>query len=202
MSTPFAAVATAVVLAVSTPAFAQPATWNIDSAHSAASFSVRHMMVSTVRGDLGKVTGTVQFDGSNVSTIQAQASIDANGINTREAKRDEHLKSADFFDTAKYPTITFTSKRVEPVSAGKFKLIGDLTMRGVTKEVTLDVEGPSAAIKDQRGNARIGATATTKLNRQDYGITWNRALDAAGVVVGDEINVTIDLQLVRAATAS
>jgi polyisoprenoid-binding protein YceI len=198
----FSSLLTAAVVALGAPAFAQTATWNIDTAHSAATFAVRHMMLSTVRGEFGKLSGTVQFDGKDVKTVQAEATIDANSIDTREAKRNEHLKSADFFDTAKFPTITFKSRRAEPVSAGRFRLVGDLTMRGVTKEVTLDVEGPSAELKDQRGNTRIGATATTKINRQDYGVSWNRALDAGGVVVGDEITVTIDLELIKPAAAS
>ena len=180
----FASLLIAAVAAAAAPAFAQTATWNIDPAHSAATFAVRHMMVSTVRGEFGKMTGKVQFDGKDVKTVQAEATIETGSISTREPKRDEHLKSADFFDTAKYPTITFKSKRVEAGANGQFKLIGDLTMRGVTKEVALDVTGPTPVIKDQRGTTRIGASATTKVNRQDFGISWSRTLDAGGVVVG------------------
>jgi polyisoprenoid-binding protein YceI len=183
-------------------ASAQTATWNIDTAHSVASFAVRHMMVSTVRGDFGKTAGTVKFDGKDVGSVQADAVIDVTTINTRDPKRDEHLKSPDFFDAAKFPTITFKSKRVDPAGAGRFKLVGDLTMRGVTREIALDVDGPTPEIKDQRGNSRIGATATGRINRHDFGVSWNRTLDAGGLVVGDEVIITIDLELVRPATAS
>lgn len=184
---------TALFVAASGLASAQTA-WTVDSAHSAAQFSVKHMMVSTVRGELGKVSGTVQFDGKDVKTIVADITIDATGINTREPKRDEHLKSPDFFDVAKFPTMTFKSKRSEPGAAGRFKLVGDLTMRGVTKEVVLDVEGPSAVLKTDRGS-RVGAAATTKINRKDFGVSWSAALDGGGLVVGDEVNVTIDIEL-------
>ena len=134
------ALAAMAALAIAAPAAAQPATWDIDSAHSAAQFAIKHMMVSTVRGDLGKITGKATYDGKDYSTVQVDASIDTTGINTREPKRDEHLKSPDFFDVSKHPTITFKSKRAEAAGGKKFRLIGDLTMHGVTKEVTLDVE--------------------------------------------------------------
>lgn len=176
-------------------------TWTIDPNHSAAQFSVRHMMVSTVRGNLGKITGTVTFDGKNVEGISAEATIDATGIDTRVESRDNDLRSADFFDVAKYPTITFKSKRAEPGGEGHFKLVGDLTMHGVTKEVVLDVEGPSPAVKQGDGE-RIGAVATTKLNRRDYGLNYSRMLEAGGVVVGDEISVTLDIELTRKLAAT
>ena len=177
------------------PAAAQ--TWTIDTAHSQAGFSVKHMMVSTVRGEFGKTSGTVEYDGTNLSSVKVNATIDATTISTREPKRDEHLKSADFFDVAKYPTITFVSKRAEGASPGKFRLVGDLTMHGVTKEVALDVEGPTAPVKGPRGETRVGASATTTLNRKDFGVVWNRNLDGGGVVVGDEVRVTIDLELMQ-----
>jgi polyisoprenoid-binding protein YceI len=197
MKNPFG-IAIALTVAAA-PALAQSGTWNIDASHSAAHFAVKHMMVSTVRGDFGKMAGTIEFDGKDVKTIKADATIDVSTVDTRDAKRDAHLKSADFFDVAKFPTITFKSKRAEAAGAGKFKLVGDLTIRGVTKEVTLDVEGPMPAIKDQRGNARTGATATTKINRQDFGVSWNRTLDAGGLVVGDEVSISIDLELIKPA---
>jgi polyisoprenoid-binding protein YceI len=174
---------------------AQAQTWNIDAAHSAAQFAVRHMMVSTVRGDMGKVSGTVSFDGKNLSAATVDATVDATAINTREPKRDAHLKSADFFDVATYPTITFKSKKVMPNADGSFKVLGDLTLRGVTKEATLDVEALRPVIKDQGGNTRSGTTATVKINRQDYGVKWSRNLDGGGVVVGDEVTITIDVEL-------
>ncbi len=191
--------ALAAALAVAAPAAAQ--TWDIDTAHSSAQFAVKHLMVSTVRGDFGKTTGTIEFDGKNVSSIKVNATIDATSINTRNEGRDKHLKSADFFDVEKFPTITFTSKSVAAAGAGKFKVTGDLTMRGVTKQVVLDVEGPSAEIKGMRGETRVGATATTTINRQDFGVSWSRALDGGGVVVSDQVQITIDLELIKKAAA-
>ena len=178
------------------PALAQT-TWTIDPAHSAAQFQVKHLMISNVRGEFGKMSGQVAFDGKNYTTIKADAVIEVASINTREPKRDDHLRSADFFDAASFPKITFKSKRVEAVAGNKFNLVGDLTMRGTTKEVTLHVEA-SPSINGMGGETRIGAQATTKVNRQDFGIKWNRALDAGGVVVGDEVQITLDLELTRA----
>lgn len=177
-------------------AAAQAQTWNIDASHSAAHFAVRHMMVSTVRGDLGKITGTVTFDGKSLAAAAVEASIDATAISTRDEKRDTHLKGPDFFDVATYPTLTFKSKKVTPNADGSFKVLGDLTMHGVTKEVTLDVEALRPVIK-QGNNSRTGTTATTKLNRQDFGIKWSRTMDGGGVVVSDEVAVTIDLELIQ-----
>jgi polyisoprenoid-binding protein YceI len=188
-----AALAAALVVAVQ-PALAQSA-WDIDPAHSAAQFQVRHLMISNVRGEFGKMSGTVIFDGKDYSSIKAEAVIEVASINTREPKRDEHLRSADFFDAAAHPKIAFKSKRVEGVRGNKFSLIGDLTIRGVTKEVALSIEA-TPVIKGVRGESRIGAQATTRLNRQDYGVKWNRALDAGGVVVGDEVQITLDLELI------
>lgn len=171
-------------------------TLSVDTAHSSAGFSVRHMMVSNVKGTLGPVKGTITWDGKDVKSVQAEATIDATGLTTYNAQRDTHLKSPDFFDVTKFPTVTFKSKRAETAGEGKFKLVGDLTLRGVTKEVTLDVEGPSAPITAQ-GKVRRGATATTKLNRQDFGVSWSRNIDGGGVVVGDEVTVTLELELVQ-----
>jgi len=193
-----ATLSAAIALAWVTPAGAQTDTWEIDSAHSSAGFAVRHLMVTTVRGEFGKMSGKVSFDGKDFAGVKAAATIDATTINTREQKRDDHLKSPDFFDVATHPTITFTSKRAEVVGPRKFKLVGDLTMRGVTKEVTLNVEA-TEPVKGMRGETRIGAQATTRINRQDFGVKWNRALDAGGVVVSDEVDVTLDLALVQAA---
>ena len=176
---------------------AQAQTWAIDSAHSAAHFAVRHMMVSTVRGDMGKITGTVAFDAKQPAAIRIEASVDVAGIDTREPKRDAHLKSADFFDAATYPAITFKSKKVESAAGGGFRMTGDLTMHGVTKEVTLDVEPLRPAIKDQAGNTRTGTTATGKINRQDFGVKWNAKLDAGGVGGSDEVSLTLDVELVQ-----
>ncbi len=180
-------------LSLAVPASAQ--TWTIDPSHSSANFTVRHMMVSNVNGTFGKMEGTVEFDGRNISGVKVRATVDATTISTANEKRDAHLRSADFFDVASHPTITFVSKRAEPAGTGRFRLVGDLTMRGVTKEVVLEVEGPTEPFTAQ-GNARIGATATTTLNRQDFGVSWSRALDGGGVVVGDEVKVRLDLALV------
>ena len=179
----------------SAPAAAQ--TWNIDSTHSQTSFAVTHLMVATVRGAFGKTAGTVEFDGKNLASVKVNATIDIATVDTREPKRDEHLKSPDFFDAAKFPTATFVSKRAEAAGQGKFKLVGDFTLKGVTKEITLDVTGPTAAVKGSRGEARVGATAVATINRKDFGITWSRALDGGGVVVSDEVQLTIDLSLMQ-----
>ena len=188
------ALAAVAVAALAAPAAAQ--TWKIDPAHSSASFTVRHMMVSNVHGSFGKVEGTIVYDGKDVAGIKADATIDTTTITTDNEKRDAHLKSPDFFDVAGNPTITFKSKRAEVVGKGKFKLIGDLTMRGKTKEVVLDVDGPTDPVTVQNSQ-RIGATATTTLNRQDYGVSWSRAMDGGGFVVGDEVKVTIELELIK-----
>jgi len=187
----------AILMVFSWPAMAQ-SIWNIDAAHSAAQFQVKHLMISNVRGEFGKMSGTISFDGKNISSVKAEAVIEVASINTREKKRDDHLRSADFFDAATYPTITFKSKRVEGVRGNDFNLVGDLTMRGVTREITLAVE-TTPVIKGMSGESRVGAHATAKLNRQDYGIKWNRSLDAGGVVVSDEVYITLDLELIQGA---
>ena len=176
---------------------AKPAitTWNIDPAHSNAQFSIRHLMISNVKGEFTKVTGQVEYDHNNPESLAAEASIDVGTINTREPDRDNHLKSPDFFDVAKYPTIHFKSKKASKSSDG-LRLTGDLTIHGVTREVALDVEGPTTPLKDPWGFTRVGASATTKINRKDFGLTWNQALEAGGVLVGDEVKITIDVELV------
>lgn len=184
----------AAFVAIST--LAHGATWQVDSAHSAAQFAVRHMMVSTVRGQFSGIHGTVDFDAASPAQAAIQVTIDTTTVNTREEKRDAHLKSADFFDVQKFPAMTFRSKRVEPAGPGKLKVTGDLTLHGVTREVVLDVEGPTAPVTMGK-MMRVGASATTKLNRTDYGVSWNRALEAGGAVVGDEVAITIDLEMTR-----
>jgi polyisoprenoid-binding protein YceI len=173
---------------------AQVTNWKIDSAHSAAHFSVRHMMVTTVRGTFGKMTGTVQFDPKDWSKTVVDATIDVTTVNTNEPKRDAHLKSPDFFDVEKFPTMTFKSKSVSAVAPGKLKMTGDLTIHGTTRTVTWDVEGPSPELNTGRG-FKSGASATTKISRKDFGMTWNRAIEAGGVAVGDEVNITVDVEL-------
>jgi polyisoprenoid-binding protein YceI len=175
-----------------------PNEWGIDANHSAANFSVRHLMVSTVRGKLGRISGTLEYDGKDVRSIKADVTIDVNAIDTQNEGRDKHLRSDDFFDVANHPNITFKSKRAEPGTDGTFKLIGDLTIRGTTKEVVLDVEGPSPVVKTQRGGIATGASATTKIKRLEYGLKYNSMVEA-GPVVGDEVTITIDLEVNRPA---
>ena len=170
--------------------------WTIDTNHTSAGFSVRHLMVSTVHGTLGPVKGTIQWDGKSVESIKADVSIDVSGINTGTAARDRDLKSADgLFETAKYPTVTFKSTRAIPAGTGSFKLVGDLTIHGVTKEVTLDVDGPTGPLK-QGEMLRVGAAATTTINRKDFGISYNRVVEAAPVV-SDEVKIEIDVEATR-----
>ena len=185
------------LLVVILVAFAVPtlaATWQIDPAHTNVSFSVRHMMISNVRGEFTKVSGTVEGDEKTPTQAVITATIDAASIDTREAKRDGHLKSPDFLDVAKYPTITFKSKKIEPAAAGQFKVTGDLTLHGVTREVVLDVSDVTAPIKDPMGRTRAGARATTKIDRKDFGINWSKAMDGGGLVVGDEVAIDVDVE--------
>jgi len=191
----------AAALILTSQSAAGQSTWNIDPAHSAAQFEVRHLMISNVRGEFGKMTGTVSFDGKDYSTIKAEAVIEVASINTREQKRDADLRSSNFFDAATYPTIRFKSKRVENIRGGNFNLVGDLTMRGVTKEISLNVTA-TLVVKGMGGESRIGAHATAAVNRQDYGIKWNRSMDAGGVVVGDEVQTILDLELVLEASGT
>jgi len=184
--------AAAAVLSIASAASA--ATWTIDPAHSNVQFSVRHMMLSNVGGEFGKVSGTVQGDQSAPTAAVIEAAIDTGSINTREPKRDEHLKSPDFLDVAKYPTMTFKSKKIEPAGAGSFKVTGDLTLHGVTKEVVLDVSDVTPPIKDPMGKTRAGAHATTKIDRKDYGINWSKTMDNGGLMVGNDVAITIDVE--------
>jgi polyisoprenoid-binding protein YceI len=194
MRGPLVAFALALTLSAA-PALAQE-TWNIDPGHSAAQFAVRHMLVSTVRGDMGPVKGTVTWDGKDVGTVKVEAVIDVTQVNTRNEGRDKDLRSANFFEVEKYPEMAFTSTRVTGVTEGGFTLVGNLTIHGVTKEVTLDVEGPTPPVK-VRNSLRTGATATTTLNRFDFGLNWNRMVETGGLVVSEEVKVTIDLELVQ-----
>jgi len=181
------------VLAISALAAAQAGTWQIDPNHSAAQFSVKHLGVSTVRGAFTKVSGSATYDPANPSKNTVDVSIDASSVDTRVQMRDNDLRSANFLDVQKYPTITFKSKQAKAAGAGKLQIVGDLTIHGVTKEVLLDVDGPSAPIKDPWGNQRIGASASTKVNRKDFGV------NGAPGVVGDDISITIDTELIQPA---
>lgn len=191
------AIAAVAALPFTLPAAARASSWEIDPSHSTAQFSVKHLMVSNVRGEFTKMSGTLELDEKDITRSSVQATIDAASIDTRDEKRDAHLKSADFFDTAKHPTLTFKSKKVERAGKGKLKVTGDLTLRGTTREVVLSVEGPTAGVKDPWGNVKAGASATTKINRKDYGLAWNAALETGGVVVGDEVAITLDLELTK-----
>ena len=188
------------LVGMAAPAFAQSTDWTIDTAHTAAQFAVKHMLVSTVRGQMGPVTGTVKYDGKDVKSIEIDAAIDVTKLNTRVEGRDNDLRSANFFDVANYPTMTFKSKRVEPAGPGHFRLVGDLTMKGNTREVALDVEGPTPPIK-MGATTRMGASATTTINRKDFGLTWNKLLETGGAVVSDEVQIQIDIELTQKAAA-
>ncbi len=189
---------TALAVAVLAPAmaWAQAATWNIDTSHTEAGFSVRHLVISTVKGSFGKTTGTVKLDPADLGKSSVEATIDVASVNTRNEDRDKHLKSPDFFDVAKFPTMTFKSTKVEKAGDG-LKVTGDLTMKGVTKPVVLTVAGPTGEVKDPWGNTRRGLQARGKVNRQDFGVTWSKAVEA-GPVVGDEVTIEIDAELIKA----
>ena len=178
-------------------ASAQAVTWTIDPGHSSGQFTVRHMLVANVRGEFDGPTGTITFDPGDFKTLKVDVSFDTKTVNTRNPDRDKDLRSDLFLDIAKYPKMTFKSKRAEPSGPGRLKLIGDLTIKGVTKEVTLEVEGPTPEIKDIWGERRIGATATTTIDRRQFGLMYNRMLEGGGAVVGDTVNVTIDVEMTR-----
>ncbi|NDQ58499.1 MAG: polyisoprenoid-binding protein [Acidipila sp.] len=187
----------ALLAAFALPSFAQVNSYDVDPAHSAAQFSVRHLGISTVRGQFSKVTGKIQVDEKDATKSQIDVTIDVNTLDTREPNRDKDVKSENFLDAAKYPAMTFKSKNISAVTDGKLKMTGDLTIHGVTREVTFDVDGPSPAIKDPWGNLRRGAQATAKINRKDFGVSWNKVMDNGGMVVGDELTITIDLEMTR-----
>jgi len=172
--------------------------YKIDPAHSTAQFVARHMMISNVRGGFSGVQGTVVYDPENPTASSVEVVIDANKINTLEAARDAHLKSADFLDVERYPTITFKSGSITPDGDGELSLKGDLTIHGVTKQAVLKVEVPSAETKDPLGNTRIGASATTRIKRSDFGLTWNAALETGGFLVGDNLKIELEVSLIRA----
>jgi polyisoprenoid-binding protein YceI len=176
-------------------AFAQAETWKIDPSHSAAQFAVRHLGISTVRGEFRKVSGSASYDSADPGKTSLEATIDATTVDTRVDMRDNDLRSANFLDVEKYPTITFKSKRAESVGSGKLKITGDLTIHGVTREVALDVDGPTAPVKDPKGNLHMGASATTKINRRDFGV------NGAPAMAGDELSITIDAELIKSSPA-
>jgi polyisoprenoid-binding protein YceI len=188
------AIAIAIVTAL--PVLARADTWKIDPAHTNVEFTVRHMMISNIKGQFQKTSGTIATNGSDPASAKIDATIDATSIDTRVEKRDMHLKSPDFLDVAKYPTITFKSTKVEADGPGKWKVTGDLTLHGVTKPVVLEVEGSGPPIQVM-GRTRAGASATTKIKRSDFGLTWNQALESGGVMVGDEVAISIDVEAIK-----
>ena len=172
-------------------------TWKIDPAHSSAQFVVRHMMITNVRGAFGGVQGTVVYDPDDLSSSSVDVTIDVNTLSTGDANRDAHVKSAEFLDAEKYPTITFKSKSITKDGDG-LKVTGDLTVHGVTKEVVLNVDGPTEEQKDPYGNTRVGASATTKIKRSDFGLTWNATLETGGIMLGDDLKLEVDVSLIKA----
>jgi polyisoprenoid-binding protein YceI len=188
---------TIALLVLFIPVFTYAATWQMDPDHSSFQFKIRHLTVSNVKGDFSKSRGVVMIDDQNITHLKVEVFIDAASINTGHAQRDEHLRGPDFFEVTKYPTITFVSKKVIKTEPNRLKVVGDLTIHGVTGEITVDVEGPTPEVKDPWGNFRRGATATAKINRRDFGLTWNKVLDSGGLVVGDEVNIYVEVELVR-----
>ena len=182
----------------SVPSAAGVTTWAIDNSHTLVEFSVRHLMISTVKGRFGEVSGKVTADDADPSKAQIEATINVASIDTREAQRDAHLRSADFFDAENFPTLTFRSTRIEKASGDDLKVTGDLTIRGITREVVLDVTS-EGRVKDPWGGERAGYSAKTKIKRSDFGLTWNMALETGGVVVGDEIKIALEVELVKQA---
>ncbi len=173
-------------------------TWNIDPVHSSAQFKVKHLMISNVKGEFGGIAGILKHDGSDVTKSSVEASINVSTITTGDVQRDAHLKSPDFFDAEKFPTLTFKSTRITKKSGEELAVAGDLTIHGVTRNVVFNVEGPSAATKDPWGNTRIGLAATTKINRKDFGLTWNSTLETGGLLVGEEVSIALEVEFIKA----
>lgn len=182
------------------PVNAEANQWEIDTAHSSANFAVKHMMVSNVRGRFPKVNGSAQYDGKQINSIKVNAVIETNSVNTDNDKRDQHLRGKDFFNVEKYPKMKFVSKKIVKGKKGSFKLVGDLTIHGITKEVSFDVDGPSAVVKGPHGKTRVGAFASTTINRKDFGLTYGGVLDNGGAVVSDDVKISLDIELVKANT--
>jgi len=183
---------------MATSAAPQTTTWNIDPAHTVAEFKVKHMMISNVKGQFHKVTGSLTLDESNLPNSRVEAVIDAASIETRDPQRNGHLKSADFLDVEKFPTLSFKSTGISVVGNGELAVEGDLSIHGVTRKVSFSVEGPTPPTKDPWGNTRIGLSATTKINRKDFGLTWNAALETGGILVGEEVTITLDVEFLKA----
>jgi polyisoprenoid-binding protein YceI len=183
---------------VAAPEVTAVTTWNIDPVHSTAQFKVKHMMISNVKGEFTAVTGKLELNNADITKSKIEASIDAGSINTREPQRDAHLKSADFLDVEKFPVLTFKSTRVSKVKVDELSVEGNLTIHGVSRNVVFEVEGPSAPVKDPWGSTRIGISATTRIDRKDFGLSWNATLEAGGIMVGNEVTITLDVEFVKA----
>jgi polyisoprenoid-binding protein YceI len=173
-------------------------TWNIDPAHTIAEFKVKHMMIANVKGQFSKVSGVLTLDESDLKNSRVEASIDAASIETRDGQRDAHLKSPDFLDVEKFPTLHFKSTGIRIVRDGELSVEGNLALHGVTRKVSFAVEGPTPATKDPWGNTRIAISASTKINRKDFGLTWNAALESGGILVGEEVTITLEAEFVKA----
>ncbi len=184
-------------LGLSLPAPATAETWVVDTAHTVSGFTVKHMMIANVTGVFEVTKGTIEYKPGEPGSVKADITIETKSVNTRITRRDDDLRSDNFFSAEKFPTLVFRSKRVQNVRADGFDLVGDLTIRDVTREVVLKVDGPSAPIRDPQGNRRVGANASTTINRKDFGITWHRAIEAGGVVVGDEVKINIDVEAIE-----
>jgi len=185
------------LILLTVPAWAGAETWNIDPAHTVAGFTVRHLMVSNVTGVFESTKGAIEYTIGDPNSVKADVTIETKSVNTRVTRRDDDLRSDNFFNAEKFPTITFKSKRVQNVKPGGFELVGDLTIRDVTKEVVLKVEGPTAPIRDPQGNRRVGAAASTTINRKEFNINYNRMIEAGGVVVGDEVKINLEIEAIE-----
>jgi len=186
------------IIALVLPVFAAASSWTIDQDHSNVGFKVKHLMVSNVKGEFRNFNGTLEIDDKDVTKSKVVVNIDTPSITTGVTKRDEHLKSPDFFDVARFPAMTFVSKRVQKAGNDKLKVYGNLTLHGVTREVVLDVDGPTNAYKDPWGNTKRGASATARINRKDFGLTWNKAIESGGVMVGEEVIISLEVELLKA----
>jgi polyisoprenoid-binding protein YceI len=184
-------------LALVLPQIAGAATYQLDSVHSSIQFKIRHLTVANVTGTFNNLKGSATIEGEDPATLKVEVTIEAASVNTGHEKRDEHLKTPEFLDVAKYPTITFVSKKVMKGDPGKLKITGDLTLHGVTRDITVDLEGPTPEIKDPWGNFRRGASGTGKIDRRDFGITWNKSLDAGGLVMGNEVTIYVEVEWVK-----
>ena len=187
--------ATAAICLISSSAMAS--SWTIDPDHSNIQFKIRHLMITDVKGTFGKVKGVIRIDEKDMSLSAVEVTIEIDSINTGVAKRDEHLKSNEFFDAARFPTMTFVSRKVTQSGKGQMKILGDLTIRGISREVVLDVEGPTNEIKDPWGNTRRGASATTKINRTDFGLTWNKSMESGGMMIDDTVFINLEIEMIK-----